>query len=92
MFLSQSNIFISSPRRNFISSPVGYVFSPLGFIISPVENVLLGLTPGKFWKFGIFPGESSSPTVVLRQGVLVFAKQSFFLTALMCKLVLIKLN
>ena len=53
MFLSQSNIFINSPRWIFISFPVG-------FVISPVENLLLGLTPEKFWKFGIFPGESSS--------------------------------
>ena len=54
VLLSQSNIFISSPRWIFISSPVG-------FLISLVENLLLRLTPEKFWKFGIFPSESSCP-------------------------------
>ena len=44
LFLSQINIFINSPRWIFISSPVG-------FVISPLENLLLGLTPEKFWKF-----------------------------------------
>ena len=61
LFLSQINIFINSPRWIFISSPVGFVVSSLDFLISPVENLLLGLTPEKFWKFDIFPGESSSP-------------------------------
>ena len=61
MFLRQSNIFISSPHWIFISSLVGFVVSLVGFVISRVENLLLGLTPEKFWKFGIFPGESSSP-------------------------------
>ena len=61
MFLSQSNIFISSPRWIFISFPVGFVVSPVGFFISLVENLVIGLTPEKFWKFVIFPGESSSP-------------------------------
>ena len=55
MFLSQSNIFISSPRWIFISSPVGFVVSPLDFLISPVENSLLGLTPGKVLKTWHFP-------------------------------------
>ena len=54
MFLSQINIFINSPRWIIISSPVG-------FLISPEENLLLGLTPEKFGKFGIFSCESSSP-------------------------------
>ena len=54
MFLSQSNILISSLPWIFISSPVG-------FLTSPVENLLLGLTPQKFWKFGIFPSELWSP-------------------------------
>ena len=54
MFLSQSNIFSSSPRWILISSS-------MGFVVSPVENLLLGLTPEKFRKFGILPGESSSP-------------------------------
>ena len=31
------------------------------FVASPVGNVLLGLIPGKFRKFDIFPGESSRP-------------------------------
>ena len=57
MFLSQSNIFISSPRWIFIYSPVGFVVSPVGFLISPLENLLLDLTLEKFWKFGIFPGD-----------------------------------
>ena len=48
MFLSQSNIFISSPRWIFISSPMGLFVSPVGFLITPVENLLLGLTPEKF--------------------------------------------
>ena len=61
MFLRQSNIFISSPRWIFISSLVGFVVSLVGFVISRVENLLLGLIPEKFWKFGIFPDESSSP-------------------------------
>ena len=61
MFLSQINIFINSPRWINISSPVGFVVSPVGFLISPEENLLLGLTPEKFGKFGIFSCESSSP-------------------------------
>ena len=54
MILSQSIIFVNSPRGIFISSAVG-------FCISPVENLRLGFTPEYFWKFDIFPGESSSP-------------------------------
>ena len=69
MFLCQSNIFISSPRWIFISSLVGFVVSLVGFVISRVENLLLGLTPEKFWKFGIFRGSQAVPTGVLRQGV-----------------------
>ena len=61
MFLSQCNIFVSSTRRIFISSPVGSVISPVGFLISPVEILLLGFTPKNFSKFNIFPGELSSP-------------------------------
>ena len=40
---------------------MGFAVSPVGFLISPVKNLLLGLTSEKFWKFGIFPGESRSP-------------------------------
>ena len=61
MLLSQSNIFTSSPRGILISPPVGFVVSPMSFLISPVENLLLGLTTEKFWKFGIFYGTSSGP-------------------------------
>ena len=61
IFLRQSNIFISSHRWISISSLVGFVVSLVGFVISLVENLLLGVTPEKFWKFDIFPGESSSP-------------------------------
>ena len=60
IFLSQSNIFINSPRWIFGSSPVGFVVSPVDFLISPVENLLLGLTPEKFGKLDIFPAESRS--------------------------------
>ena len=69
MLLTQSNIFISSPRWIFISSPVGFVVSPVGFLISLGENLLLGLTPEKFWTFGIFPLSQAVPTGVMRQGV-----------------------
>ena len=48
MFLSQSSIFISSPRWIFISSPMGFFVSPVVFLISSVENLLLDLTPEKF--------------------------------------------
>ena len=61
MFLSQSNIFISSPRWIFIFSQVGFVVSTVGFLISPMKTLLLSLTPEKFWQFCIFPVESSSP-------------------------------
>ena len=61
MLLSQSNIFVISPRWIFISSPVGFVLSQVGFLICSVEDSLIGLTPKKFWKFSIFPSESSSP-------------------------------
>ena len=71
MVFSQSNIFINSPRWIFISSPVGFFVSLGGFLISPVENLLLGLTPGKFWKFGIFPGESRSPHQSTETGCLI---------------------
>ena len=54
IFLNLRNIFVSSPRWFFISSPVGFV----GF---PVENLLLRLNSENFWKFDIFPGHSSSP-------------------------------
>ena len=54
MSLSQHNTFVSSYRWISISSPVG-------FDVLLVENLLLGLTPEKFWKFDIFPSESSSP-------------------------------
>ena len=46
MLLSQSNKFISSPRWIFI-------FSLVAFLISLVKNLLLGLNPEKFWKFGV---------------------------------------
>ena len=61
MFLSQYNIFVSSTRRIFISSPVGSVISPVGFLISPVKILLLGFTPKNVSKFDIFPSELSSP-------------------------------
>ena len=64
LFLSQSNIFINSPRWIFIPSRVS-------FVISPVQNLLLGLIPEKFGKFGIF---SIFPRIfhgVLRQGVCI---------------------
>ena len=70
MFLNQSSIFISSPLWIFISSLVGFIVSTVGFLIFPLENVLLGLTPEKFWKFGIFPGESSSPSWGIETGCL----------------------
>ena len=50
MFLSQRNIFVSSPPWIFISSPVGFVVSLVDFLISPVENLLLGLTLEHFFK------------------------------------------
>ena len=71
MFLSQHNIFVSWTRCIFISFPVGFVVSQLGFLISLVENLLLRLTRENFWKIYIFPGESSSPIEVLRQGVTI---------------------
>ena len=37
---------------------MGFVASRVGLLISPMENLPLRLTPEKFWKFGIFPGES----------------------------------
>ena len=40
---------------------MGFVVSSISFFFSPVENLLQGLTPEKFLKFGIFPSESSSP-------------------------------
>ena len=61
MFLSQCNIVVSSPRWIFISSPVRFIVSPVVFVIFPVKNLFLGLIPQNFWKFNIFPGESSSP-------------------------------
>ena len=54
MFLVSVIYFISSPRWIFI-------WSPVGLLISPMENLLLGFTPEDFWKFDIFPRESSSP-------------------------------
>ena len=48
---------------------MGFAISPVGFLTSPVENLLLGLTPENFWKFAIFPSESSSSHGALRQGV-----------------------
>ena len=62
MLLTQSNIFISSARWIFISSPVG-------LLIFLGENLLLGLTPKKFWTFGIFPLSQTVPTRVIQQGV-----------------------
>ena len=55
MFLSQRNIFVSSPLWIFISSPVGFVISLVDFLISPVENFLLGLTLEHFLKIWRFP-------------------------------------
>ena len=52
MYLSQCNIFVSSPRWIFVSSLVG-------FVVSLVENLLIDLTPKNVWKFSIFPGELS---------------------------------
>ena len=37
------------------------MLSPVGFAVSPVESLHLGLTPEKFRKFQIFPGESTIP-------------------------------
>ena len=37
------------------------MLSPVGFVVSPVESLHLGLTPEKFRKFQIFPGESTIP-------------------------------
>ena len=54
IFLSQHNIFVSSPLSIFISSLVG-------FLVSAIETILLGLTLESCWKFDIFPSESSSP-------------------------------
>ena len=71
MFLSQSSIFISSPRWIFISSPMGFFVSPVVFLISSVENLLLDLTPEKCWKFGTFPGQSSSPYRGTETGCLI---------------------
>ena len=53
-FLFKAVCLWGSPRKIFI-------LFPAGFVISPVRNLLLGLTPEKFLKFEIFPGESSSP-------------------------------
>ena len=78
MLLSQSNIFISSLRWIFISSPVGFVVSPVGILISPVENLLLGLTPEKFLKFGIFHGESSIPYRGTKTGCITILMRSVF--------------
>ena len=78
MLLSQSNIFISSLRWIFISSPVGFVVSPVGILISPAENLLLGLTPEKFLKFGIFHGESSIPYRGTKTGCITILMRSVF--------------
>ena len=37
-----------------------FMLSSVGFVIFLVRNLLLGLTPEKFLKFGIFPNDSSS--------------------------------
>ena len=54
MFLNQRYVFVSSSHCFFMSFMVG-------FVVTPVENILLGLTPEKFRKFGISPSEVSSP-------------------------------
>ena len=61
MILIQCNMFVSSTRRIFISSPVSSVVSPVAFLISPVETLLLGFILKNFSKYNIFPGELSSP-------------------------------
>ena len=68
IFLSQSNIFIISPRWIFISSLVGFVVSPVGFLISPVENLLLDLTPENL---AFSPASQAVPTGLLGQGVVL---------------------
>ena len=66
MFLSQNNIFISSPRWIFICSLVGFVVSPVAFLISPLENLLLDLT---LENLAFSPVIQAFPTGVLRQSV-----------------------
>ena len=54
VFLFKTMCLWGSPHKIFMLSSVG-------FVIFLVRNLLLGLTPEKFLKFGIFPNDSSSP-------------------------------
>ena len=68
VFLGKSSIYVFNSKQyisQFISLDFHIIPGGLSprwvFLISPVESLLLGFTQEKFWNFGIFPGESSSP-------------------------------
>ena len=65
IFLRHNVVFVSSPRWIFILSSIGF------FDALPVEKLFPGLPPKMFWKFGIFPVESSSPHQVTETEYLI---------------------
>ena len=86
VFQGKSGIYVIKSKQyfhqftslDFHIFPGGFRLSPVGFLISPVENLLLGLTPEKFLKFGIFHGESSSPYRGTETGCITVLMRSVF--------------